>query len=659
MRIDSVGIQNFRCLQAVEIEFDEITTFIGPNGAGKSTVLRALDWFFNGGTLEEADVYSGATVDRRIRVRVTFSDLTATDREELGSTYAPATADTFTAWRTWDAGSDKMTGKAMVFPPFEEIRAISGAREKGKAYAALRDKRPELGLVSWTKAEQGELAMREWESGHPELLEEAEAGGTHLFGFHGQAKLSGLFDFVLVTADLRAGEESVDGRNTVIGRILERALDKDAANAEFRDLALEVSARQQSITEAHLAGQLGELADALSVEVGAFTSGRRVRLQASVPEIKAQTARVSVSIADALVETTVDRQGHGFQRALLISSLKMLAARGCKDGCESVICLAIEEPELFQHPTQARAFASVLRRLAQAPDDGLQVMYATHSPYFVDPKYFDQIRRVYREMGGAATHPSVRISHALLEDVVGRLGGYVKAESVKKRWDQVCLRDLAESFFAESVLLVEGSCDGAVLEGLSQKGNGPSLAVDGVAVVASGGKDKMFLPYAILEALEIPTFVLFDNDSGYAARVGSGKDPAEGLANQRAQTRKLLRFLGCAEEDSPVGAVTSMIYAYPDTLETVLEGEWPQWRAALDRVVADGRGIAEKNAATYLLATIECEAEPVEGGHLRGVVEAVRRTTRSDERGISLIHSLESADSVRTGHVAMSSAEVA
>ena len=53
LRIDSVGIQNFRCLQAVGIGFDEITAFIGPNGAERSTVLRALDWFFNGATLRK------------------------------------------------------------------------------------------------------------------------------------------------------------------------------------------------------------------------------------------------------------------------------------------------------------------------------------------------------------------------------------------------------------------------------------------------------------------------------------------------------------------------------------------------------------------------------------------------------------------------------
>ena len=39
----------------------------------------------------------------------------------------------------------------------------------------------------------------------------------------------GHLDFVLVTADLRASGESVEGKKTIIGRILERTLDRKGA----------------------------------------------------------------------------------------------------------------------------------------------------------------------------------------------------------------------------------------------------------------------------------------------------------------------------------------------------------------------------------------------------------------------------------------------
>jgi putative ATP-dependent endonuclease of OLD family len=121
VKIGSVEIKNFRCLLHVEVKLDSVTTLIGPNGAGKSSILRALDWFFNGdkSSLSENDVYHGAPLkERKIEVKVVFSDLTDIDRRTLGAKYAPVAVETFTAWRTWEAGEDKFTGKAMAFPPF-------------------------------------------------------------------------------------------------------------------------------------------------------------------------------------------------------------------------------------------------------------------------------------------------------------------------------------------------------------------------------------------------------------------------------------------------------------------------------------------------------------------------------------------------------------
>lgn len=355
MRIKSVKITNFRCLQDVDVDMDSLTTFIGPNGSGKSTVLRALDWFFNGDPkLTDDDVYSGADPsDRRIRVEVTFTDLSDTDREVLGQKYAPPGSMSFTGWRTWLDGHDKMTGRARSFPPFETIREATGVKGKKPLWVALLDANPDLGLPKWSSLEAAEQEMTMWEQAHPELLEDTESGDTHLFGFNGQNKLSGLFDYVLVTADLRASEESMEGKKTIIGRILERAVDREGANAAFAALAEDVSRRQADINTTHLGDQLSELSTALTAEVNAFTAGRSVKLHATTPDVRPSPATINVAIGDALSETSVERQGHGFQRALLISALKLLADRGAKRADSSVICLAIEEPELFQHPAQA------------------------------------------------------------------------------------------------------------------------------------------------------------------------------------------------------------------------------------------------------------------------------------------------------------------
>lgn len=70
MRIQRVHIENFRAIRDAECMFDDVTSFIGPNGAGKSTVLRALDWFFNGGkgSVNDKDRFALSPAGSRIRV---------------------------------------------------------------------------------------------------------------------------------------------------------------------------------------------------------------------------------------------------------------------------------------------------------------------------------------------------------------------------------------------------------------------------------------------------------------------------------------------------------------------------------------------------------------------------------------------------------------
>lgn len=87
------------------------------------------------------------------------------------------------------------------------------------------------------------------------------------------------------------------------------------------------------------------------------------------------------------MRTNVVHQGHGFQRTLLISALSVLAESKQVDT-QSTICLAIEEPELYQHPIQARLFAKVIRELASDEQRRIQVIYVTHSPTFIEAGHF-------------------------------------------------------------------------------------------------------------------------------------------------------------------------------------------------------------------------------------------------------------------------------
>lgn len=605
MRIKCVEIENFRCLDKVVVNFEKVTTLIGPNSAGKSSVLRAMDWFFNGDksvSLTADDIFSGAELPR-IVVRVDFVGLSDSDRQVLGDKYAPIGVDEFSAWRIWEDGKDKITGKALAFVPFENVRSQQGAGPKKSAYEQVIADNSDLVFPKWTSQAAADAMLDAWERAHPELLETAQVSDTNFFGFAGQGRLSGLFDFVLITADLRASEEAADTKTSVIGRIIEKTVDRSSADEELGQLNDELTARHAEISTRHFTAQLQALSEDLTAEVVSFAPGRSINIGSVQAEFKPQATRFNVKVDDHGTTTDIDRQGHGFQRSMLIAALKLLAHRGASNDDSSVIYLAIEEPELFQHPTQAKSFATVLRNLAEQPTSGIQVGYATHSPYFVEPKYFDQVRRVQRTARESGT-PQVAVFEASMDSVVQELDSFLSEDAVRSRLDNACLHEIRDAMFASAVLVVEGTTDKAVIEGIAEAAS--PLSSLGVEVAVAGSKEQILLPAAILRRLGVPHFILFDSDKDCGVRLRA-KGQSEEKASVQEQkdagkNRAMLRFLGEPETDWPSGICGTQAWAMEDMLETFVEATWPEFEKERQSLVESGRGADGKNAATYKIA---------------------------------------------------------
>lgn len=610
MRIQSVGIKNFRSLKDVTIAFDSVTTFIGPNGAGKSTVLRALDWFFNGGKsceLGEKDCSFGA-VDEDIEVRVTFSDLTEKDHEALGK-YAPAEATTFTAWKVHAVdGSEVLSANSKSYASFAEIRSKSLAGEKKTAYNQLRSDDPSLGLPGWTNQDAALDAMTAWEANNTDKLVEAPDDlQTNFFGFNSNGKMSGLFDFVLVTGDLRASEEAQDVKASVIGRILERSVDRAAADAEIKKIVDESRAAQQKVCEEKFTAQLDAIKAQLNAVVSSYSPGRSIQVVPAEVELRAPRTTFDISVLDGNTETAVDGQGHGFQRTLLISALQVLA-ESTAAATEGVFCLAIEEPELFQHPTQAQAFARVLRSLTDDPDKRIQVAYATHSPFFIEARHFDQIRRFTRSDDEC---PVVTVHSSTVDDVKLRLQDVVSSDVVDRQLDALTVGQLSTALFACRALVVEGTTESAVFYGVGDRDAPAKLESAGVAVVPANGKNSVPLAHAVLTSLGIPTYAVFDGDSGFAQRAKANGKTQDKIDEERvshvAENRRLMKYFKLAEADFPAQTVEDTVAVFDDHLEAYLDSNWPEWAVSCSAVEAAAGVSLKKNQLAYRAATAKAE----------------------------------------------------
>jgi len=608
VKIRDVRIKNFRTLKDVSIEFDVVTTFIGPNGTGKSTVLHALNWFFNGsksGDLTEEDCSFGA-VDEDIEVQVTFGNLSDADRVELGK-YAPDGVDTFTAWkRRTPEGHEYLSANTKGFTVFNEIKAAVTVTEKKECYAALRAAQPELDLPSASTGPTIDLALTTWEASNTDRLEDVpESLQTNFFGFNSGGKMSGLFDFVLVTADMRASEESQDVKASIIGKILERSIDRAAADEEIAKIVKESQRAQQKVYDEKFKGQLEAMTANFNDVISSYAPGRSVSITPANIELKAARTTFDVFVLDGVTTTAVERQGHGFQRTLLISALQLLAQSGAASS-DGVICLAIEEPELFQHPIQAQAFAKVLRSLAEDDTKRIQVCYATHSPYFVEARQFAQVRRLTRTIG---ERPAVTVHSSSLQRVKAALATIVKPTTVDRQLDGTISNQLSIALFATRVLLVEGTTETAVFYGIGDREAVGALEAQGIAIVAVGGKANLPLAHAILTSLGIPTYALFDGDFGFEERARAINKSQEKINAERAahiaENRNLLKYFGLPEVDFPKEQMSDTVAVLSDHLEGFLETNWPEWIAACEKLENEAAMSLNKNQAAYRTVTLE------------------------------------------------------
>ncbi|WP_443447251.1 AAA family ATPase [Glutamicibacter ardleyensis] len=603
LKISKVRIENFRSLKDVSIDFESITSFVGPNGVGKSSVLRALDWFFApiGKTplLDDDDVTHGC-VGETIRVEVQFEGLSDDDRAELGA-YVSQDTSKFVAWKTRTIdGHEYLSANAKSFPAFNGIRQATNAMDKRSAYNNLKASEPQLGLPTASTAAAVVDAMRQFESENPDLLEDApEQLQTDFFGFNSAGKMSGLFDYVLITADLRAAEESSDAKTSIIGRILERTIDRTAADEEIATFIETSRMAQQEIYEKHFRDPLEEVSRRLNEVVGSYSPGRSIRVAPSEIELKAAKTAFGLTIQDGEIETTIDRQGHGFQRTILISALQMLASEGTAAE-RGVIFLAIEEPELFQHPVQAQAFAKVLRDLAEDTGKNIQVAYATHSPHFIDGAHFNEVRRLVREVDGDR---HVSIHSCRISDVENRVGNPDKNDQIKRQLESIISGKLPSAIFANAVLIVEGTTEQAVIEGIADRRAIGRLETSGVVVVPAGGKTGIALPHAILSCLGIPSYSVFDADSGLGKRLESQGKPTSKIRadinNNHRMNRENLRYFELDEVDVPAACVGETVAIFDDHLETLLTDEWEGWQESCDSHEVNTGEVIAKNSAVY------------------------------------------------------------
>lgn len=560
MIAESIRIENYRSFKDETIPLDGYSCFVGPNGAGKSTVLAALNVFFQNSNpgapnvkeLEEEDFHKKDT-STPIRITVTFSDLSTAAKGALRD-YVRLDKLIVTASASWDADSRaapvKQYGQRLGMKKFADEyfskASVAKVADLKIIFAKLRAEHSDIEDAK-TGPAMAE-ALRKFEAEHSNDCELIPSG-DEFYGSN-EGKLKPFVQWVYVPAVKDAQEEGEESKKSALGQLLARTVRaKTNFTEKIKKLRDETTKQYQELLDENQAA-LGEVTEKLKTRLAEWAhtdTNLDVRWLQDQKSVQVADPIAGVLTGEGDFTGKLSRMGHGLQRSYLLALLTELASSDTEDA--PTLLLGCEEPELYQHPPQARRLSEVFRSLA---GKNTQVLVTTHSPFFVSGKDFESVRLIRRE-------PSSRAS-SLSHTNSGDLNAYINTHShYKERPTAAGLRakitqslqpSLNEMFFCSKPVFVEGLEDVAfITTALHLYGYWGDFHAKGCHLIAANGKNHLVHPVAVANKLNVPYFLVFDCDSGCRA---------EDAPKHELDNKTLFSLVGAPTGDAfPVGGFSS------------------------------------------------------------------------------------------------------
>ena len=560
MRISQVKVENFRSLKNVSVKFDPYTCLVGPNGSGKSAVIKCLNLFFHQGPegLESrhkitAEDFHLKDTSKPITLRIVFTDLSDTAIADLKGYVRNDELRVLLRIRL-----DQDDGKPVFSQHgirmgmkdfsgfFEADKGGSSAADLKGRYTILREKYPDL--PAWTSKAAGARALQAYESERPNLCVELESSDK-FYGFtRGKDRLDKYIQWVYVPAVKDATSEETESRNTALGQLLQRTV---RASVNFQDHIRELTEHaRDTVRNIMLQEQssLDEISKRLNERLVTWShpdASMRLQWQEDpAKSVRIEEPHAAVVAREGSFEGQIGQFGHGLQRSFLLALLQELAQLG---GGGPTLVLGCEEPELYQHPPQARYLAFVLRTLASK---GEQMIVTTHDPNFVAPDRPESVRLCTIDRKNSLTQiaqTSVDEITELHADALGQEPADITG--ARARIYAALQSSISEMFFARRVILVEGYEDYAYIEAyLNLLELKDEFRRIGCHIITCSGKGGIIRPLAVCKRLGIHTVVVFDTDSDKSGGNGSSD-------RDRRENSAILRLCG-HDSTNPFPAVT-------------------------------------------------------------------------------------------------------
>lgn len=585
MIIKKLEIQNFRSLKKVEINCEELIVILGRNGTGKSSVLYALSKFYDVSSQFTTYDYYNCDTNLEIQIRVTYGSLKQSELEE----FSPYIQDNeFVVTKRINSGGARYYAVEKRIPQFLDIRRISGASNKRSKYKELLDSNTLENLpTSYNSASVVEQNMDEYERQHPELCERIEME-TQLFGPAriGGGKLDKFTKFLLIPAVRDVTEETQ--RRGAITELLNVLVERSVNNREdVKNFKENFEKDCKKIFNTDNLSELKDLGKLITENLNIFSPGAELSLifgDANIPEISLPEAIPLLS--EDKFSAPPNYSGHGLQRSLIFALLRQLSLTQVKtddfeeeESTEEIkvdnnrqlpnLIIAIEEPELYLHPSKCRYLSNTLLKLSERADDEslptTQIFYATHSPFFVDLDRFNQVNISKKIEGFEEEAKHCIINSYSLQQATDKLKEIADDNTLKftplsflAHSYPVMTTIVNEGYFSDFVIVVEGLSEVSALWVIQKKLNQKWDELN-INIIPVLGKNNIDRPVIIFSGFGIKTYYIFDADSSLSE---------DKIENTKKINKRLLRLGGIEPVELPTTQVTDKFTVFGDKFET-------------------------------------------------------------------------------------------
>ena len=551
MQIKCMNVKNFRSIRDGILNFDNLTALVGPNGSGKSSFLRALEMFHVGKLQVTEDDYYNKDTSEEIAIAITFNQLSEEAKTRFSSYIHN---EELIVERIIQGTEDKAKltyyGSRLQNPSFKDIRKCKNATDEKKEYERIKEIH---GLPDCKTRVAIKEVLEDWENKNPEKCNLSRAG-EQFFGFKGvsQGYLGKFIKFVHIPAVRDASLDASEGKDSTLTELVKTTIrEKLKQKTEIQEFENETKKKYKEIFGQKNSNEISDMSESLTKILRDYVPDAKINLSWN-PEFELELPSAIANLIEDGYQTSVEHTGHGLQRAFIIAMLQYLSTIKEENTTEQssnlpTVMLTIDEPELYQHPNRQRYLSKIFLKLSKGTTSAnaskMQIVYCTHSPHFVGLDRIQQIRLIKKDKVENKVPKTTKIISTDIKTLVTELNylsdGRFRDDNISLMLQAIMTPLMNEGFFAKVVVLVEGPSDRAAILGTAEA-MGVELESMGVSVIPCDGKSSMYMPAVIFRELEIPTYLIWDNDK-------NGK----GSATAKMRNRTLLKLLKESEEDFP------------------------------------------------------------------------------------------------------------